>query len=116
MRVMNELAPRVVQGHMSLLFGSDVTVRVFTFPEMLDGFLVKTTCLTTGGSPQSRQLIEFCYRTASLLSPLLAGFPKTVNGSAEDYRVWISPLTFARGQTDKRVPSSVGYLVKRLRG
>lgn len=114
-RVMKELAPRVFQDHSSRLYGSDVTVRVFTSPETSAGFLVKTTCSTTDGPAQLRQLIEFCFKSASQLSALLVGFPKTVTGLAADYRVWISPLTFARGQTDKREPSSVGYLVRRLR-
>ena len=111
-----ELALRLFRDHSSRLYGSDVTVHVFTSPATPAGLLVRTTCLTSDGPIQSRQLIEFCWASASRVSQLLAGFPKTVNGLADDYRVWISPLTFARGQKDKRVPSSVGFLVKRLRG
>jgi hypothetical protein len=114
---LSALAPRLLEGHSTLLFGSDVTVRVFSYPEIPDAFVVRTTCSILGGQGPSRQLTEFSRVSGCLLSPLLAGFPvKQVGSLAREFTVWISPLTLARGAKRKHGRSSGGLPVSLSRG
>ena len=114
-RVMSTLSPRLLLGHSSQLFASDVTVRVFSCPVMSGDLVVKTTCSITDGLGRSHQLIEFSRASVSLLSQVLQGFPKEEHRWGREYRVWTSPATFARAPQGKRERSFVGLRRSRSR-
>ena len=84
------------------------TVQVRTWPT--PGDLVCHTEYRIRGGFKPRDVTgESCWIAPSTLWPLLNGFPlKNLGSRGREFRVWTSPLTFARGRTRKPGLSSGG--------
>jgi hypothetical protein len=117
MLVLRELAPRLWSDHSQHLSESDVTVRVCGYPGTLDDSGVRTTFLIVAGSERGTLLTEFWTVQGFRALQLLKGFPvKSVGDLAQEFTVWISPLTTGRVRMPRRVLSFVGSRRKVLAG